>query len=212
MKVVYLIRHSLKYRNYGVFQSDDHLQVRNEKVVLSCQGEELAKKLSMHEELANIDEVWASSYVRSIETAKYICNRNNLSLNISASFDERHYGTFKECMDKDEFWIKQFIDCNLKNEDGESQSDVQYRFHQKLTEILSNSKNKKIAIVAHNACILFYLLKFCKLENAQVKRKLTISYKGRYLIQDGVMTSPSIIKLIFNHGDVSDIIYIPIND
>jgi hypothetical protein len=42
----------------------------------------------------------------------------------------------------------------------------------KINEIISSNPNKRIAIVCHNACILFYLLKYCKLEKAEVKKKL----------------------------------------
>ena len=51
MTTVYLIRHSIKEKNYGVFDSDDSSQVKNEKQVLSCEGEENARILSMHQEL-----------------------------------------------------------------------------------------------------------------------------------------------------------------
>lgn len=30
---------------------------------------------------------------------------------------------------KEEFWVNQFVDCELKNVDGESQKDVQNRFN-----------------------------------------------------------------------------------
>ena len=57
-----------------------------------------------------------------VKTAKYICKNDNLKINISSSFDERHYGTFDDNIDKqkfEEFWIEQFKNRNLKNEDGE---------------------------------------------------------------------------------------------
>lgn len=210
MKTIYLIRHSNKEKNYGDFENNDSFQTINEKFILSCEGEENARLLSKHPELQEIDELWASNYVRAIGTAKYIGHQNNIKLNISSSFDERHYGTWNEGIDRERFWIGQFIDKYLKNEDGESQVDVQNRLENKIQEILNGPK-KRIAIVFHNACILFYLLKYCKLEKAELNKRLTISYRDNILIEDGLMNSPSIMKLEFDDGQLLDISYIEIN-
>ncbi len=211
MTTIYLIRHSLKEKNYEIIDSDDSSQVKNEKVILSCEGEEKARKLAKLEELQNIDEVWASNYVRSIETAKYICFQNQAKLNISSSFDERHYGTWSDGIDKDNFWISQFQNADLKNLDGESMKDVQRRVSRKIEEILENNKNKKVAIVCHNACILFYLLQYCKLEQAKIVKRLTITFHEKLLIQEGIMASPSIMKLEFDGFELKDISYIKLD-
>ena len=88
MTTLYLIRHSIKERNFGELDSLDSFQIRNEKLILSLEGEEKALELSKHSELQKIDELWASNYVRAISTAKYISNSNNIKLNISSAFDE----------------------------------------------------------------------------------------------------------------------------
>lgn len=211
MTTLYLIRHSLKEKNYGIFDSNDSSQLQNEKVILSCEGEEKARKLAEHEELQNIDEVWASNYVRAIQTAKYICNNNKLKMNISSSFDERHYGTFEDGIDKNVFWISQFLDENLKNKDGESFKDVQNRVSKKIKEILEDNRDKRVAIVCHNACILFYLLQYCKLERAETIKRLTITFHNKLLIWEGIMESPSIMKLEFDGFELKNISYIKLD-
>ena len=208
MTTLYLIRHSIKEKNYGVDDNLDSKQIQDEKRILSCEGEKQALLLSKNPELQNIDEVWASNYVRAIQTAKYICENNNLAINISSQFDERHYGNRDKVLDKDEFWIAQFKDAKLKNENGESQEEVRERFSNKINDILENSKNSKIAIVTHNACVLFYLLEFCELIDARVPRKLTIGYKGNILIKEGKMESPSMMKLEFENKELLNIKYI----
>ena len=210
MTTLYLIRHSIKEKNYGIFDNSDSKQIKDEKRILSCEGEKQALLLSQNEELLNIDEVWTSNYVRAIQTAKYICDNNNCVINISSSFDERHYGTFEENIIKEEFWINQFRDNKLKNIDGESGIEVQNRMDAKITDIINQNKGKKIAIVCHNACILFYLLKYCKLEKAELNKRLTISFNNKVLIKDGIMKAPSIIKLEFNDNNLVDINYIEI--
>lgn len=72
MTTVYLIRHSIKERNFDKLDSFDSPQVKNEKLILSCKGEQMAQKLSKNSELQNIDELWTSNYVRAISTAKYM--------------------------------------------------------------------------------------------------------------------------------------------
>lgn len=211
MTTIYLIRHSIKERNFGELDSSDSFQIKNEKLILSCEGEEKALKLSKHLELQNIDELWASNYVRAISTAKYIGKVNNIKLNISSAFDERHYGIWNDDVDKEEFWINQFINKDLKNVNGESQVDVQNRMHIKIKEIINKNNNKKVAIVCHNACVLFYLLKFCKLENAKVNKKLTIKFNDKVLIEDNIMKSPSIMKLEFEDDKILNISYIEID-
>ena len=211
MTTIYLIRHSIKEKNFGEFDSPDSFQIRNEKLILSPEGEEKALELSKHLELQNIDEIWASNYVRAISTAKYISDNNNIKLNISSSFDERHYGVWDNDVDKEEFWINQFINKNLKHINGESQVDVQSRMHLKIEEILNKNENKKVAIVCHNACILFYLLKYCKLEKAEVNKKLTIKFRDKVLIENNIMKSPSIMKLDFENNELLDISYIEID-
>ena len=211
MTTLYLIRHSIKERNFGELDSLDSFQIRNEKLILSLEGEEKALELSKHSELQKIDELWASNYVRAISTAKYISDSNNIKLNISSAFDERHYGLWDDNVDKEDFWINQFINKDLKNVNGESQVDVQNRMHVKIKEILSRNDNKKIAIVCHNACILFYLLKFCKLVKAEVNKKLTIKFNDKILIKDNIMKSPSIMKLEFEGDKLINISYIEID-
>ena len=132
-------------------------------------------------------------------------------INISSAFDERHYGTFDENINFEEFWINQFLYENLKNPDGESSLDVRNRMDAKIKEIINSNPNKKIAIVCHNACILFYLLKYCKVEKAEVKKKLTISFNNKILINDGIMKSPSIMKLEFYNNELANISYLEID-
>lgn len=208
-KTIYLIRHSIKEKMYGNNESDDSNQIKDEKKILSIEGEKQAIKLSQLEELKNVEEVWCSNYVRTIQTAKYISN-DKLQINISSAFDERHYGDFDKNTNKEEFWINQFQNDKLKNLNGESQEEVRNRFDNKINDLLEKSENNKIAIVTHNACTLFYLLKYCKLENAQISKKLTISYNNKILIRDSIMESPSIMRLEFEDKKLLNIEYIEI--
>ena len=206
MKTILLIRHSVKEKSYMYDKNIDR-QKFDEQKKLSEEGKKIAIKLSQMDILKNVDEVWASKYQRAIETAKILFNKR---INISDSFDERHYGDFKPNTNIENFWIEQFKNEDLKNNNGESQKDVRTRFDNKINYILNNSHSNEIAIVSHNAAILFYLLKYCTLISAEIPKKLTISYKNKILIKDGIMKSPSIMKLTFDNDNLIDIEYIEI--
>ena len=96
-KKVYLIRHSeqLKIKN----EEEQNEQIKNEKIILSVEGEKKAEKLSKIPQLQNIEQLWSSNYVRAISTAKYIAKENNIEINISSKLNERKLGdleTLKE--------------------------------------------------------------------------------------------------------------------
>ena len=71
------------------YLSSEDEQIKNEKIILSIEGERKAKELSEREELKNIDVLYSSNYVRAIATAKYIANKNNLNINIDERLGER---------------------------------------------------------------------------------------------------------------------------
>ena len=58
--VIYLIRHSEPLNDKKYISSSDSLQIENEKNPLSVDGEEKAKKLSLIDEMQNIDLVISS--------------------------------------------------------------------------------------------------------------------------------------------------------
>jgi len=87
--IIYLIRHSEQLKMDSKYLSSEDEQIKNEKIILSIEGERKAKELSEREELKNIDVLYSSNYVRAIATAKYIANKNNLNINIDERLGER---------------------------------------------------------------------------------------------------------------------------
>lgn len=87
--VIYLIRHSKQLKINSTYLSCENEQIKNEKIILSIEGEKKAQELSEKEELKNIDILYSSNYVRAIATAKYIADKNNISINIDERLGER---------------------------------------------------------------------------------------------------------------------------
>ena len=198
---VYLIRHSEQLKINGIKNIEEDDQISNEKIILSIQGEEKAKKLSEREELNNIDVIWSSNYVRAISTAKYIADRNNLKINIDSNFNERKLGnleTLKE-LGKDKKYTyteEQLLDENLKNIDGENRIEVNKRMTNSLNKILKENEGKNIVIVSHGAAIKFLLMNWCTLN-----KDLKLTYKNLNID----IQSPCLIKLEFNGIDLNNL-------
>ena len=210
MTTLYLIRHSvrmpLKTIKYNTTQ--DKL-ILNEKIILSSDGESRAKLLSEKEELQNIDVVYASNCVRTLQTAKYIIEKQNLSVTIDDRLDERRVGIPNDDIYPDWF-ERQYKDENFKTVGGESQKDVRNRMDETITEILKQHKDKRIAIFSHGYAITFYLLKYCKLTNLTDK-KFTFEFNNK-IILDKKINAPEVFKLTFDNEELMNIESIEFED
>lgn len=203
-KKVYLIRHSeqLKTRN----EEEQNEQIKNEKIILSVEGEKKAEKLSKIPQLQNIEQLWSSNYVRAISTAKYIAKENNIEINISSKLNERKLGdleTLKEMAKnkKNSYTTEQLLDKKLKNKDGESCKEVLKRMEEKIQEIVEKGP-ENIAIVSHGAAIKFYLSNHCKID-----KKINFIYNNEIIIKEN-LNSPDVMELTFINNELNNIKHI----
>lgn len=190
--IVYLIRHSepMKVENLDY---NDSLQLKNEKNILSINGEKRAEILSNYKELKNIDIVISSNYVRAISTAKYIAANNNLKVFVAEQFGERKYGITSWDEKPSNFEQRQIEDENYKIGVGESQKEVRDRMYLALTEVLNKICGKRIAIVSHATALMFLFMKFCRKENNTLYFKDKVLFDNNYKWQ-----APELFKLTFN--------------
>ncbi len=196
--VVYLIRHSVRMKGemidtYNTLQSD---LLKNEKIILSVSGEKRAEILSREEELQNIDVLYTSNCVRTLQTAKYMMESQNLKANIDSRFDERRVGT-DFSLNVSDWFILQYIDSNFRPLGGECQEEVRNRMYEALEEVVSANKGKRIAIFSHGLAITFLLLKWCHLDSVSLDRKLVFSFRGREVFNKRI-NSPDVFKLVFD--------------
>lgn len=212
MTTIYLIRHSVRFKRDDIesYLTDQSNLIKNEKIILSVDGEKRAEILGREEELNNIDVVYASNLVRTLATAKYLCYNQNLKVNIDDRFDERRAGipNDKEVPD---WFTRQYFDENYKTVGGESQVDVRERVYDGLLDILKKHKDKRVAIFTHGYAITFLLLKWCKLINIDEKHKFTISYNDK-IIYDKRINAPEVFKLTFDDLELKNIELIEFED
>lgn len=173
----------------------DNLQLQNEKSSLSIEGEQIANEKLSKKEFDDIDILFSSSYVRTIQTAKYLANKNNLEINVISDLDERKFGidSWNELPDK--FERKQFLDENYKLNNGENQKEVRDRMYSVIMNILNEYPNKRIAIVSHGTAISYLLKKWCDVNI--VDDKLRYSFKNE-IVFDSCFNYCETFKLVFD--------------
>jgi len=203
MTTIYLIRHSVRLPLNSIeYHTNQEKTILNEKIILSSIGEDRAKLLSEKEELQNIDVVYTSNCVRTLATAKYLMEKQNLKAIIDDRLDERKVGISN--VDKYPDWFsRQYFDELFKTEDGESQKEVRDRVDEVISEILVKHKNKRIAVFSHGYAITFYLLKYCKLISITDK-KLKYQFNNKIVFNKKI-SAPEVFKLTFDENKLLDI-------
>lgn len=201
--IIYLIRHSepiKDYLTYDVFDDTKIIQ-KDKMLVLSVNGEKIAKKHSKLNIFKKIDKIYSSEYARCVSTAKYLADNNNLKIHIDTRLGERIHGINDNPNDKAliEMQIK---DANYKLTNGESRNEVYDRFDTCINEIIKKNKGKKICIYTHCVAITYYLTKYCDikfLKYFKYNNETIFNAKWNYL---------DTFKLTFDEFDLIDLEYI----
>ena len=204
MTTVYLLRHSEGLGSLkGEWNTNDSLQLINEKSPLSINGEKLAEEVASMDEFKNLDSVWCSNYVRTISTAKYFAEKNGLKVNLDDRLGERVHGVNSWNELPENFEEKQFQDETFKVGFGENQLEVRKRMEAALTDIINNNSGKRICIVSHATAIAFLLKKWCDIEYGKA-----YSFKGKEFF-DGNWKYCETFKLEFDdNNNLIDIVNI----
>ena len=191
---VYLIRHSVRINTKDVIESWKTSQdkvLRSEKIILSVTGEKRAEILSNEEELQNIDVVYTSNCVRTLQTAKYLLEKQHLKANIDERFDEKRVGKPND-KEYPDWYTRQYEDENFKTEGGESQAEVRERVNEAFQEVVSQNKGKRIAIFAHDYAIMYFLLILPEKKRSKKYNNMLAELK----VNDEVLTRGGIVGKI----------------
>lgn len=193
MTTIYLMRHSIVFKDINNHYNNESLQLQNEKMPLSVEGEELASNISKESELQNIDVVISSNYVRAMATAKYISNANKVNLIVNSAFGERKFGVNSYDDLPSDFGLRQNNDENYKIGDGESQKEVRERVYKALMEVIDKYKDKRIVIVCHASAILWLLKAWCDVD---LKNKC-VTFNDKMILCDNIFNCTT-FKLEFD--------------
>ena len=211
MTTIYLIRHSVRMSQSDIesYNTDQDKILKNEKIILNVEGERRAELLCSKDELKNIDAIYTSNCVRTLQTAKYLMYNQNLKANIDERLDERRTGISNSEIYPDWF-ERQYKDENFNTEGGESQKEVRERFDEVISEILEKYKDKRVAVFSHGYAITFYLLKYCKFLGV-FDEKLKYEFNGKIII-DKKINAPELFKLCFDDKELKSIEIIEFED
>lgn len=201
MTTIYLIRHSIRMSKSDIesYNTNQNKILKNEKIILNVEGEKRAELLCSKDELKNIDAIYTSNCVRTLQTAKYLMYNQNLKANIDERLDERRTGISNTEIYPDWF-ERQYKDENFKTEGGESQKEVRERFDEVISEILDKYKDKRVAVFSHGYAITFYLLKYCKFLGV-FDEKLRYEFNGE-IVFDKKINAPELFKLCFDDKEL----------
>lgn len=180
--------------------NNESLQLQNEKMPLSIEGEELASNISKENELQNIDVVISSNYVRAMATAKYISNANNVNLIVNSAFGERKFGVNSWDELPSGFGLRQNNDENYKVGDGESQKEVRERVYKALIDVIDKYKDKRVVIVSHGSAILWLLKQWCDVNLVDKY----VMFNGKIILEDNVFNCTT-FKLEFDDNKLVNI-------
>ena len=200
MTTIYLMRHSIALKNINNDYNNESLQLQNEKMPLSIEGEELASNISKEEELQSIDVVISSNYVRTMATAKYISNANNVNLIVNSAFGERKFGVNSWDELPSGFGLRQNNDENYKVGDGESQKEVRERVYKALIDVIDKYKDKRVVIVSHGSAILWLLKQWCDVNLVDKY----VMFNGKIILEDNVFNCTT-FKLEFDDNKLVNI-------
>ena len=94
---------------------------------------------------------------------------------------------------KNSYTVEQLLNPHLKNIGGESNEEVRKRMLEFCDEILSQSDNKRIAVVSHGAAIKFLLQNWCK-----YKYEEDAFYFNDKFVLSQKFEAPCLIKIIID--------------
>ena len=201
MTIVYISRHSQPFRKFlGEYKVNEIEQIRNEKNLLSVDGEKYAEQMSNLPELLKVEILYSSHYVRAMSTAKYIAEKNNIILNVDERLGGRRFGVNNISELPSTFFEDQFRNWDYKLTNGESVNEVSKRMNEALSEILDVNRDKKIAIISHGTAISAMLKKWCNIKLNE-ETKLVEIYFNNKLVFDGNWKCPELFKLEFDDNN-----------
>ena len=137
-------------------------------------------------------------------TAKYIAEKNNISLNVDERFGERKFGVNDMKELPVNFFEEQFRNWDYKLPKGESANEVSKRMNEALSEILDNNVDKKIAIISHGTAISTMLKKWCDIRLNEETKLIEIYFNNK-LVFDGNWKCPELFKLEFDDNKLINI-------
>lgn len=142
------------------------------------------------------------SIVRAKQTAEIITGDVITDIRLI----ERKIGN-KVTFTKD-LWAKQYINKDIKNDNGKSFRMVQRRMNEVMNDILSKMcDDESVVVVSHAAAICAYLQQYCKINVIDIETKHREIIFNNKTVLDGIMQTSSCFVLTFD-DELTSVSYI----
>lgn len=201
MTTIYLINNSLTMNNLN-FPNSETLTQKREKRILSIEGEKESEKLAKLEFMQHVNTIYASSYVMSVGTAKYLAKNLELEIFINNNIGERELGDLGDKKIRMVLEMQE-NDFNYRLSNGESLNDVRTRMLRFLDQVLTMDEDKTVAVFTHNVAITCLLSEYCT-KGFNLDNRLILNYNNEAII-DGAWDGINIIEMVFDKDNLVSI-------
>ena len=201
MTTIYLINNGLTLNNLN-FSSNESLESRREKRILSILGEEESRKLADFPDLQRVNKIYTSNYVMSIATAKYLAKKLELDINIRDELGERVLGNLG---DKKIRMVNEMQenDFDYKLPGGESLNEVKRRMLKFIKKVLEEDKDHVVALFTHNVAITSLLSLYCT-KGFNLDNRLILNYHDDAIV-DGAWDGIRVWELEFDDTEIVNV-------
>lgn len=194
---VYLISNNLVLDNI-TYNTDESLEEKRINRPLSIEGEKIAKRVAS---LINVNNIYSSNYASALGTAKYLSEKENVTIHIDSNLKDSKIGNLGNRNIK-MLRFMQERDFNFKFPNGESLNETKLRIKKIMKEIIETS-NGDIAIFTHKRAILSYLLDYTE-HGFNLDERLILTFNEKVVLDD-VEKDMDIIVLDIENGKVISI-------
>ena len=197
---VYLISNNL-YENNLSFNDLKDIELKKLTRPLSIEGENLAKALSLNENLNDVSVIYSSLASSSLGSAKYLAERINKNIIVDENLNDCKIG---ELGNKNLKMVKfmQNHDFNIKLTNGESLEEVATRIEKVMNKIIRLNASHKVAIFTHKRTILGYLIHHGK-TGYNLDDNLIVEYNEKVIYNESEKDM-DIIKITYEDKQIVD--------
>ena len=198
---IYLISNNL-FENNLSYADMHEIELKKLTRPLSIEGENLAKSLSLLEEVNDANLIYSSMASSSLGTAKYLAERLNKKIFVDENLNDCKVGNLGN---KSLKMVKfmQNHDFNIKLNNGESLEEVGNRIEKVINKIIYLNNNHKVVVYTHKRTILGYLIKHGK-SGYNLDDNLIVEFNEKVIYNEAEKDA-DIIKLTFDNKKIVDI-------
>ncbi len=189
---IYLISNNLLSNNVA-FDLDFDIERKKEVRPLSSAGVKASVKIN----IGKIEKIYSSTYVSSIETAKYLAEKKDLNVFITEELNDCLVGNLKNQSIKMLSFFQEH-DFDFKQPGGESLNECQKRINKVIEKIRFSEDDA--AIFLPRRALLSYLIKYTA-HGFNLDDRLVLLNNDE-VIMENTEDDIEIFKLVFDGEDV----------